>query len=542
MIRRSTFHGPHRGTPAQNVRSEIIEPIGGLNVAHHPSKLRPGETPYSENFVVHDGFLTPRSGISQAGTTGVTGTPLGSVVADMYIPSPLFREQFYVLSTSTIRTITDNVTPGWSPVPQSGTWSSATVSNNGFPNYFSTTPFFLTFAAATPEVFNSWFATNWAMPPKAFGADSGSATSARDLTEFYSIDSYARYVSAFDDRLLFFHSGTTNSGQATVHPTRVSWSARGVPSDFTNGGYEDLNDMAGAGTGIIAEEDRLLLFSEKEVWAGRPRRDAFAFDFDAIDEIHGCPMEFSRTIQHTNAGTIWLGRNFELCRVINTEVRTLGKKIAHFLEDEMREWAHCWALYNERTHTYALFYSDSTGAYPSKAFFLNTETIVPVDQETDDGAWMWQNFEGGFDFVTGGIFYGNMLLVSSTGTAYRMLDRYAFDGGASKFCTWRSHAMRAERDLFPYEIIQDVWIETTYDGEDDAASYLSVYVSADNGATFTFGGASSVTSGMNYTHIPISDGPAGRNSMFELRTNSATFPRISEMQVKLRGYTGRHEG
>ena len=53
-------------------------------------------------------------------------------------------------------------------------------------------------------------------------------------------------------------------------------------------------------------------------------------------------------------------------------------------------------------------------------------------------------------------------------------------------------------------------------------------------AQTVIGGAVSLDAGVSAA--------AARNQMFELRLNDGTKPRIARMQLKLRGYTGRHSG
>lgn len=521
-IQRSRFHSAIKHPPPQAIRTEIVEPVAGLNRQRPASNLRPGETPFSQNWVMGDRYIEPRSGISQWGTTSHTSIPLG------FLGSQRFDkvDTAVLLSGKSIsqRSDVNNWTAVASTAPLSGTTSG----------YYSMVA---VFDPATTAIAPHVILCNKDMPPKVLGVAGNSSLAT--LEGFYSIDSYARYVTAFDDRVIFFHSGTTLA-QATagVHPTRISYTGRGSLNSFAIGGFEDLNDMQGVGTGLVPERDRLILLSDKEVWAGRPRRDAYAFDFFNLDKSKGCPADYDRTPKNTEAGTIWLGEGFQFYRAIGNEVRALGDKVRDVLKDEMREWAHSWSLYNPKDHIYAFLYSDTTGEYPTKALFLRTDTVQPTGASRDDGVWFLQDF-GSFQFPVGGVFKGDTVLMSSAATPYRLLSTQTNDAGTAIDCRWRSHSLRAERDLFPYEALQEFWLEYEYDSA--TTSTLNLYQSTDNAATFGLISNASLTSGTGYPFIPVT-GAAARNQAFEIRLNDGTKPRIARMQLKLRGYTGRFAG
>lgn len=522
------------------MRTEIVEPVGGLNQQRPATNLRAGETPFSQNFVMGDRYIEPRSGISSwgsgggasNGSTGATGTPLSFFAA----PRSDRSEYGYVFSSNTARAydLAAQPVPAW--VPQA---TSVTLSGTTSDYYQGVAALNPNSSATTGAV--ALYVTNWRLPPKIVPVGQANLNPVSDLTGVFSLASYARYITAFDDRLILFHSGSTNTGTdySAYAPTRVIFSARGNAFEFSaGGGFEDLADMQGVGTGAISETDRLVLLSSREVWVGRPRRDAYAFDFFNLKKSVGCPIDYDRTPRNTEAGTIWLSDGFQHYRVIGNEVRAVGDKIRDYLRDEMREWSQCWSLYHPEQHIYALFYSDTTGQYPSKAMFLRTDTVRPVDAGRDDGVWFMQDF-GGYQFTTGGAYGGDMVLISSAGTAFRLLSSSTNDAGTAIDCRWRSHALRAERDLFPYEAMQEFWLEAEHNST--TTSTLSVFQSGDNGASFIAVGSASLTSGVNYKLVPVS-AAAARNQMFELRLNDGTKPRLARMQLKLRGYTGRYTG
>lgn len=516
--------GPNRPPPNQEVRTEIIEPVLGLNHMQPATNLRPGETPFSQNYVMGDRYIQPRSGATQWGSISATSVPIG-----FFSGFRMDRTEMAVMLSTTSSAERSGSATNWVPLTVTEPLSSATSA------YYSCVVVFdpNSTTASQPHA----VVTNADKVPKILGVTSSSLVS---LLGFYSIDSYARYVTALDDRVIFFNSGTTMTvGQAGLHATRVAWTSRGSLTGFSNGGFQDLNDMHGTGTGAIAERDRLVLLSDRETWGGNPRRDDFAFDFFALDKGKGCPAANDKTPKNTEAGTIWLGPAFQFYRLIGNDVRALGDKVRSVLETEQREWSLGFSIYNPQDHVYAYFYSDTTGEYPTKALFLRTDTVRPVDTARDDGTWFMQDWGTAFQFSMGGIFGGEMVLFSSTGTPYRLRSTQTNDAGTAIDCRWRSHALRAEKDLFPYEALQEFWTE--YDSSSNTTGTLNLHQSGDNGATFTSISNASLTSGINYAFIPVSQ-PAARNQMFEIRSNDGNQVKLSRFQLKLRGYTGRFSG
>lgn len=544
MIQRSRFHSAIQQPPQQAARSEIIEPVGGLNRSRPATNLKPGETPFSQNWIMGDRYIEPRSGCSSWGTTGITGTVLGYASA----PNSANSEFGYIFSSATHQLFASNIaSPRW--IPQGAVGLGTPAFSSRTDDYFS-----IAYAqrhnSSLTSGPNSLYLTNWKLTPKVLSVGQYSPAGVvvnllSDLTEVYSLLSYAKYVTAFDDRLLFFHSGTTTVVSSTgtadfsaFKPNRIVGSARGNTHDFTNGFFEDIPGMVGNGTGMLSERDRLILLTEKETWAGRPRRDAFAFDFFAVDKARGCPAAYDRTPKNTEAGTIWLGDGFQFRRLVDTQVRDLGDKVREYLKDEMKEWRHCFAVYNPAEHYYGLFYSDTTGEYPSKALFLRTDTVAPVAQGKDDGVWFMQDF-GSLQFTAGGLSGSETALITSAGSPYRLRSTQTSDNGTAIDARWRSHSLRAEKDLFPFETLQEFWLEYEYDGAQ--SSTLSLFQSTDNGGSFSAIASSSLTTGTNYILIPQS-AAAARNQVFELRLNDGSKPRLAHMQLKLRGYSGRHGG
>jgi len=532
-IQRTKFHASIGKPPPQVTRQEIVEPILGLNSNHQATELRPGETPFSQNFALYYKLLQPRSGLSSFGTTpsGIS-TPLGY----FSVANSNRSEVGYIMSQNSMQVFQPNLTR-W--VPQQAA--------SGF-TFSATTGAYYTFAqgirpdASAGTDPRAVYMTNWVLPPRIVSiATVAPISPILDLTEVFSLLSNARYVTAFDDRILFFHTSNGSSlaaGTNTLKPTRIVGSARGNNSDFTNGFFEDIT-MQGVGTGMVPERDRLILLSSAEVWQARPRRDVYAFDFFNMDRVKGCPIEYDRTPQSTDIGTIWLGAGFQFYRTVGDNVHALGDKVREFLKNDMREWGQAFSFFNPTEHIYGLVYSNTTGSYPNRALFLRTDTVAGSIYGTrEDGTWFMQDF-GDYQFTAAGLYGTNTVLISSAGSPFRLLSTQTTDNGVAIDCRWRSHAIRGQKDIFPYEAITELWTE--YESSSLTTGGLAIYTSPDEGGTFAAISIASTISGINYTMTPVME-PANRNPMFEVRINDGTKPSIARFQITLRSYTGRYSG
>ena len=92
----------------------------------------------------------------------------------------------------------------------------------------------------------------------------------------------AHDVTLFDNRPVFWN--IYDAASAARFVTRVQWTVRGDPEDFTGigSGTDDLVDMRGQGTRIFATEDELVLFSTEEIWRGRKIGLPFIFEFQPL--------------------------------------------------------------------------------------------------------------------------------------------------------------------------------------------------------------------------------------------------------------------
>jgi hypothetical protein len=181
------------------------------------------------------------------------------------------------------------------------------------------------------------------------------------MTNINSQISSPKYVAAVNERLALFN-GTVDGDS---RPNRVAWSIKGDPFDFTSvgAGFQDLVEMRGDGTGIVASGDQLVLFSDNEVWLGRPTDNIFGFDFFPVPsggKQNGCP--YPRTIAVTDAGPMWLGQDLNVYLLNGNRVISVGDKIHRELEDrraliDKDKTANVWATYDPAQGHYRITYT-----------------------------------------------------------------------------------------------------------------------------------------------------------------------------------------
>jgi hypothetical protein len=518
------------------VLSEIISPVGGFDGSVPPENLRPGKTPHSENLIVEGDFLVQRSGISDYNPpipgSHATNEERFTLAAKGYGLDGIL---YYVtVSERTHASATSDGGFAWTASADNlqtlGYGSASTKS------YFDWTEFY------EPDANDNAIVITKGDGVPVYKALSGDSLGKwYEHTGFTSVESYAQCVASYDQRLLFFNIAPDASSDPNVK--RVRWSVRGDPLDFSSAGagFDDLLDMRGFGTVLLPDRDRLLLFSNKEVWQARARRDAYAFDFAPLNRATGAP--YPRTVVPTNVGVIWIGEDYHVYRLVGTEVRQFEPAIQEYLRDNLREEVEFWAKYNTDTNQYQLFFSDTTGELTTKAFYLNTTSVNPSrrDYTRDTGNWALQTFDTdstytesytcGFDDVMMGFSFTNPFPRFVREDSATTMGH----GVSTTSWKWRSHGLRASRDPNTYEGISELYL----DYEVDSDISVDVHYSTDLGQTFSSAGTLNLTTGGQKTaFLPISP-IAARHAQFELRGNTIDKMRLGSIRLTLRPYSGR---
>lgn len=508
-VRRSKFPMPPRNTPRapSRVRQEIVEPILGLNTATPPQNLTPGYTPFCQNYDVDDRTLRVRSGLSQWGTGGLG---VEKALGAFRMNDVLGVDYTVILSDQTSSVRSEGAT-GWTTLTSTPNSSASTAYYDAFYGYAPSLDENITIICDGINAPRYWspIAAGWAA-----------------VGDFESHESFARYGTFFDNRAVFFNVGSRTT---LPYATRVRWSQRGNPLEYTaqDAGFEDLADMRGAGTGIYAEADRLVLFTEEEVWIARQRRDQYVLEFFPLSREVGNP--YPRSAAVTDKGVIWLDNEYRFRLISGNAVYTFNDATQKFLKDNLREPTEVWSTFDPQEGQFRFNFSDTTGQYPTRALWLRTDTIAQDPQNPNELVGVWMHQDAPVQ-VSAGI---EEVGVASAGTVYRLLSAQTNDAGTAIDARWRSQAFRlGDQDM--KESLNNAWM----DYQADSSSSVSLYYSTDLGATFSHAGAFSCTSGNNTAHLPFTN-QASRFQQIELRQIDGGQPRLVNLRLELRQYTGR---
>lgn len=540
---KTSYGFPNRAPAKRHSQSRIFRPTLGLHSGDVPQDLAPGFTPEAQNFVADEGYIAPRSGLSQFGGYSFAQPVLGGkelhdkegvIHAFASSASTLLFYPSSNASWSELSYLKGSIVPSDDlPSGQSTDyWRSANIYDATLDEYIAVTS----------------NGTNWA---KWFVVQD-STTTYSDFTWTAPLDEIkaAKDIAAINDRLVLFHSVTS---QGTTHPTRVSWSARGAPRDWTansGAGFEPLVGMRGAGTAMVRFKDVLILFSDQEVWVAQPTLDDYAFRFDRITDALGCP--YPRTAIATPLGVFFLGSDFEVYVTDGRQVQPASlvdgqSRIREYLSADIVEATRAWGVFNRKERRYELYYTnrDSTDGYPTKALYYHTETqswfpqkfshelsygfdlrdpgyLLTWDEITDtfdSTSTAWNQFGQGEDRSDPAVF-------GSGGTSYRLRSEQTSDDGTLIDARWRSHGLN-QSDQMRRASLKELWM----DYKVTSASSVTVYLSDDLGQTWDSGRLVSMTSTERNAFVPAWIN--AQSPMFEVRVENGSVPRIGRFQSVL---------
>lgn len=532
-VQRTAFGFPFRPRSKRKNASVIFRPTQGLNVGEPPQDLLPGQTPASQNFVQSDGFLTPRSGLSQFENASFGKAVLGAGV--LYD-----KDGFESLVAGSNRTIAFlHPTPNsWSTLSYVRDTSFLTQDDTfslGGSDFWDVTPVY----SLADEEYLAVMAVSGHYP-KYFTVGATPATFS-DFTFPVSLTSTrgAKGVSVLNDRLFFFH---TEGSEGTSFPTRALWSVRGSPKNYslTDGaGFEDIIAMEGVGTAVVPFRDVGILFTDKEVWVAIPTLDAFAFRFRKISDEIGCP--YPKTAVATPLGVVFLGHDKEMYSTDGQSIKNLGQlsqgepsRIHTELKTKAQELNFTWGVYDTFAQTYGLYYTEGNTNYPNRSLHLNIQNTP---------SWMKQVFAGhaltyGVDFKSPSLStvlgLRNVATFGSGGTTYRLLSIQTTDDSTAIDARWRSHGLTQDNQM-DQTTMYELWL----DYEATSASSYSVYTSNDLGQNFTAVTKLAATATGRNQFVPLWE--TGQAPQFEIRLNDGGTPKFARFQASLRD-AGRFGG
>lgn len=198
----------------------------------------------------------------------------------------------------------------------------------------------------------------------------------------------ARCVAAFDNYVLAANIYNAVAGNLV---SRIQWSDRGDPYNWTTGlsGFEDLVAMRGAITRIVLLDNRIIIFSDHEIWYG-VQSGAIgytAFQFAPLDTQVGCP--YPGTIVETDNGLIFLdqsghvrllAKGAAISQIISSSVRPIIQSSLSSI-DKLPNQQLTFATYDPTTRIYTLWLR-SAGTLSQVQLAINIST----------GAWSQLQF------------------------------------------------------------------------------------------------------------------------------------------------------
>lgn len=376
MARQSRFGQPMRITPGSSRRTELlIDLTKGLVLTDSPTDLPLGASPDGENFIIRYSSLQKRQTLAARSSQTINpGTPIlgGLEVVDVTgnaypFASYTTRPTFY----------------------SAGSWSSpcsyvSAAGINDIPT-MSTTSYW--------DIVQIYYDTqdeNCAIMAAQSYQSLYIWKSGATVFSTLSNAPQARFVTGFDSFLLAanIRQGTSDFVQ------RVAWSDRGSIATWLSNaptgslaGYADLLDMQGQITRIVGHDNRVVVTSDREVWAGRRVDFPQSFDFQPLDRTVGCP--FSWTLAVTRLGLIWLGKDFNVYLLEKGAAQAIP--IGNAIQPELQRYIdapdRAQATYNRLTDQYELYYPIVGGnGTPQRALYCDLKS----------GAWMRQSFPTGY--------------------------------------------------------------------------------------------------------------------------------------------------
>lgn len=554
MPRRTKFGFPHQAGAQQSAeRSVLFQPTRGLHTGLPEQLLGPGYTPAAQNWLIRDGFLDARSGLSVYQAYNLGGPALGGMEVE-----DVEGELAAVVASATTIAFLHPSANSWSELSYqrgstltadnlpSGTsrqyWDAAVIYDPSIDENIA--------VLANDKDWCKWF---------TIASSQGTYSDFTWTDELGSIQA-AKSVVAIANRLVFFN---VTQDDTTRLPKRVMWSARGQPKNMqilSGAGFEDLVEMQGAGQRAITVEDHMLLFTADQIWMARPTQDDYAFRFFKISDRIGCP--YPNTIVATPTGTFFLTRSLDPYFVRGTELVAAGddgrgnNRVHAFLEDAITEPERAWATYNAVERRVELYFSTQNSAegFPRQALFY----------DLDSDTWMPQVYDRelsyGFDFEDpgttttwgdlAGITWGSLAqtwggfgigssnrfttLFASTGTAYRVLNEQYTDDGTAILARFRSHPLQVAPNT--QEHVSEIWIDYA---PADISSSITVNIVSDPNSTSSEARAATLPNDASSVFVPIWH--TGRAPVVELIYEATARPRIGFIEARLKA-AGRWRG
>lgn len=358
-MRSTVFGAPYRMGSASKTTTQIIEPTVGFSLAQPPTDLRPGQTPYSQNFLFREGGLELRPTLTNY---VANPKPLDFITGGETIISSVNSHYPLVSGTSQLAYYS------------AGSWSRLSYVSAGGSSQIpstKTTDYYDIIQTYEPGVDDMIAVLGNESYQTLLCWQSGAAV-------FSSITSAprAKFVADYDNFVLAFNVRDSSSAQSKYNQ-RVQWSDRGAPLTWTFGGsslagFEDLLDAKGEGTRIMRMDDRLILFFDDEIWQGVRSTGNASFTFSPYDRTIGCP--YSWTVAITPLGIMFLGRDLMVYLLPKGggPATPIGEPVRRQLQNRINNPQKAWGIFDPITRQYRLYYPVQGGTgLPQESLWIN---------------------------------------------------------------------------------------------------------------------------------------------------------------------------
>ncbi len=445
----------------------------GVHTGVTPTLVGP-YSPSCDNLIIKDSAAQPRSGLSSFTTSVPVETIKGAEMFDVF-----GNAVTTTVSANTI-SILPVVSGVWSTLSRLGTTLSIT----------SRDIVDMTYVNDLANDINLGIIVNGVDTPKFFDVRAD-ATTWSDFTAASgganSLLSRARTVTVADERLVF--ANTADTAPAGVFPTRIVWSVRGAPKNYTiasGAGFRDIPEMRGQILKIIQDQEGFIILTNLEIWRARPRRDNFAFDIFRLTKEISCP--FPDTAVSTPIGVVFLGSDFDVYAIQGAQIKPLAlderpddpgervSRIQNFVEDNIGNGDAAWATYNLNDRRYelhldsarALFYDVITGSWWPQTFpfalshgFEMTDPAAYAGQSStwDQDSGQWNDDQSRWDdlLINRPPVESRRVMVFTDTDIYRLRDDQTTDDGTAFTCKWNSAPARAS--LRNLQDMQGAWLD-----------------------------------------------------------------------------------
>ncbi len=498
---RQTLFGAPPPRPRSSATVLVVEPTRGFTANQPPTDLLPGESPACENFMMRDGSLRPRPVLSQH---TASANPMAVLVTGgMEVQSSTATRYNLVSGTTRLAWYSTGSYSPLSQVSASGgtfvAWSATTYDRTDMVQIYEPVNDENLALVSTTSSYNTLVC--WKAGSTIFSV----------LTQAPR----ARWLATLDNFVIAANVRDVASAQSK-YVQRVQWSDRGNPFSWTAGGTslagsQDLLDANGQIQRLMAQESRVVIFFEDEIWVGLRGSFPNTFTFSPLDRSVGTP--YGRTCADTPKGIIFLGRDFQVYLLPKDggPAVPIGDRVRPYLRDNIGTPENAWATYDTLNGQYALYHPvRSVANLPTRALWLNVQTGAWALHRWDQTSAV-RNLTAGWQGLlatgTGGVTwsqisaigttwltqmgtwaslaptsaYGQQVnyLGSSNGTVWYLNSSGTNDDGTTRTSKWRSGAFGGEEPEHQ-KAVNGFRMDYTA----QSASTLTVRFSRDQGQTF----------------------------------------------------------